>query len=1023
MPRPVFDIEQYELRGTLPEVYTEAQKKALNETLARVNGQVDWTAQLLGFNGPNYWGRPNPKSDGTYNWTGLVETMHEKRQMQVGTYGVFNKNLEYSEWPAPLNREHINASGDAAFHLFEQDDLTKISVLGQGEECDYMHEPAVFGGGSYVFDADLEVQGKELDVEQYLTIDKFIEHERTWTRVLVRSEAVGGTLEIRRQGSSAGFCPLEILHWHDISDWKAETTRDLFIGLWGNKGSAVSFDFSFDALDLHGLNESHSVVLTEGKYSLTPEELLEKAGLSTTFWTEINSEEFSFKVRGCSTPFPVLPVYINEPYAGFPWTPSYIEDGLEFMHCDSNCDYTIIGRQFLTKADDHDNGDYESFCDSDPNAYTDCVEQIIPITNFLDNGTFEDEIPAAELKDEGEYDRNPWRTLERFEFELIQKTDCANFDPPCLEWVFDMALDNGEMENSALLQTQFGILFDAGTLENPSTLDCELDNGDLETPLPRPGNREDSGEYDRRLNYFHPCYVPEIEVPEPLINAINSGGPWATLSEGEYDKYDYSDYREGSTSSDCVEDGQWAGWDDGEYDEQVEPNCDFAYDTLHDGEIYQVLYKAPEWTDCEIDNLGWGENIYGPDPDVYTGPQIIDMGEIPYDFAFACGEADGDVYPQAYNPIDCDCSTECCFIDQGEYGAFTEVACNKIDGEILDPVTGREPNSSVELCAEKCPEVTYCASDILYINLTDEVFGNMPRKMRPDLRNAFTPLRLWKDRVLTSINRVPNAELTDHNFLVADQNNGATPEDSYRHFVRLPLEYVRDGKEWNRAVSVCDNMSYFSTPSKLQGTIDPPRSLSPRLYAEGFENAKDYEVFYEEDFLVSSISADTTEVAPGFEDSGVFAEEDSSLPFIHAIVTDYEPLEHRIPDVKGEWKGSYYVLGVNAYRTGHVSQDLATYALIQLETQEYPTYDFSIIKKPNIQFPNESGVASMKNYVVSYAYFAADYSASDDPVFDLDKAQCWRESSLDCLETTADGEACQNREFQTQTQYILHPTT
>ena len=29
MPRPIFDIEQYELRGIKPEVFTDAQKKAL----------------------------------------------------------------------------------------------------------------------------------------------------------------------------------------------------------------------------------------------------------------------------------------------------------------------------------------------------------------------------------------------------------------------------------------------------------------------------------------------------------------------------------------------------------------------------------------------------------------------------------------------------------------------------------------------------------------------------------------------------------------------------------------------------------------------------------------------------------------------------------------------------------------------------------------------------------------------------------------------------------------------------------
>ena len=67
MPRPVFDINEYELRGLLPDVYTEEQKALLNKTLARANGQIDWAAQLLGYNGPKYWGRPNQKKDGSYN--------------------------------------------------------------------------------------------------------------------------------------------------------------------------------------------------------------------------------------------------------------------------------------------------------------------------------------------------------------------------------------------------------------------------------------------------------------------------------------------------------------------------------------------------------------------------------------------------------------------------------------------------------------------------------------------------------------------------------------------------------------------------------------------------------------------------------------------------------------------------------------------------------------------------------------------------------------------------------------------
>ena len=51
MPRPIFDVEQYELRGIEPEVFTEDQRKAVQKALSRVHGQTDWTVQLPGYNG------------------------------------------------------------------------------------------------------------------------------------------------------------------------------------------------------------------------------------------------------------------------------------------------------------------------------------------------------------------------------------------------------------------------------------------------------------------------------------------------------------------------------------------------------------------------------------------------------------------------------------------------------------------------------------------------------------------------------------------------------------------------------------------------------------------------------------------------------------------------------------------------------------------------------------------------------------------------------------------------------------
>ena len=989
MPRPIFDVEQYELRGLTPEVYTDSQKKALNETLARVNGQVDWTAQLLGFNGPKYWGRPSPKADGTYNWTGLVETMGEKRQMQVGAYGVFNKDLPYEQWPAPFNRTKIGASGDIGLHIFERDDQTIVSPMGQGEGIDYMHELAIFAGGSYVFDCELEIEYRLIDPNQHVTVKTFIENENTWTRLTINSQALGGTILIREKDSEAMPCPLELIHWEDISDWTSESTQDQFIGLWGNKGAAVSFDFSFDALDLHGNDEIHSLALTTGVYTLTVSELMAKVGWKDSFWTGVDASKFSFKVGDCPTPFPVVPPYINEPYQGWPWEPIYTEDGLEFMRCEENCNYTIVGRQYLSDVDDHDNGEYESFCSNSgyfPDGFSDCVEQIIPVQPSDDNGTLEDVLPPIGRIDEGEYDRIPWRKLDHFEFELIPKTDCPGLDLPCFEWVVDPLLDNGRDD-------QF--------IPSPY---YQIDN-DITNP-------------------------PEAIA---FIAEFIPGGPGATVDEGIYDKFgqSYLDYLPGSDSAGCV-DGEWLGYDDGIYDEQVEPYCDEDPHTLYyDGGLYKTPLVLPDYSACDCtnlacwaDNLVYGENPYGPGP-VYQGPEKADMGvyvsiELPL-----CTYVDGGVGPLVdYDAPDCDASVMCCDVDNSLYGGMGELICNKVDGKIYSLENGRPADEPIPPIPfqDKCPEYDLCPYDMLYINMS-EVFELMSQSLRPSMHNALTPLRLWKDRVLTNIDEIPNEDLTDHNFLVADANNGSTPEDSYRHFVRLPIEYERNGKEWNRSAAVCDNMSYFSTPSKISPTLDEPRTIKPALYSEVYRDAvKDYEIFYDEDFIYSVITSDTENVQPGFEDSGVFKEEEVELPFKRAVTTFYDPIESRIPYENGEWKGDYYVLGVNGNRTGHISTDVASYALVdRIVPEEYPVFDFSIIKMPNVQFPSDSGLSPMRDYSVSYAYFAADYSAADDPVFDPNKPQCWRRTVIDCLQKTPDNEDCEVFQLETQTQYILHP--
>ena len=80
--------------------------------------------------------------------------------------------------------------------------------------------------------------------------------------------------------------------------------------------------------------------------------------------------------------------------------------------------------------------------------------------------------------------------------------------------------------------------------------------------------------------------------------------------------------------------------------------------------------------------------------------------------------------------------------------------------------------------------------------------------------------------------------------------------------------------------------------------------------------------------------------------------------------------------------------------------------------------DASTVLVPNIEFPDDPDQASFANYVVCYAYFVADMSASDDPVFDPENWICHRNKAIcepvidDELIATQDGTLMLTQNFE-----------
>lgn len=992
MPRPIFDVEQYELRGKKPPIYNSAQQLELNKALGRAEGQIDWTAQLLGFNGPNYWGRANPKSDYSYNFVGLPETMDEKRQMQTGAFGVYNKDKDYEEWPAPFNRSDIKASADTFFHIWESGTRTILSPLGQGEDINYLQDPTLIVGGSYVFDAVIEVEvllgGDQSERDSTVHIEPYYGDDYLGTRVTLK-RAVDGSIVVKRKYAEEDVdgLALQTVSWYDISDWDPTEVYRQFIGCWGNKGNQIATDFLFDSLSLHGADEHYSVRQIPQLHEYTISELLNRVGLEPTGWTGLHPEKFVFRVEGCDIDFvpvhPVLRLGVGNPWYGNAyWTPHYIDDRVAMDECQPDCNTWAKGWQ-LFEDEHYDNGDFAAFLglpavenfDNDTFANAPQTEFLVddfeynndgipnwdpkdevaegyfnrnPIANdpsdpdpfpwnwpvkYLTDATF-DELETAEqngitfeLVDEGIYDRMPFSGITGFQFTWEALTGAAIINPPCLTWVFDSALDNGEIEN---------------------------------------------------VPYFNVIPPYDLNGDEWQY----SDGPWATANDGEYDEVEklfqlVSDTAENACNPDII----WDGFDDGEFDEWEN--------------VCECVEQPPDPLDTAL-----CRNPGCPEEDEET-----------------C-TSDGGLYTFLGPPVyfdECDCAVECCLVDN----------------ELFDPLTGAYlgpdlANGSIFtafcLPADPPPIITFCDPERLkWLRLWE--FSEVYSDLQPSVNNAFKQLRVWNNHVLTVTDEVPAVKGFHEyrNFLTADTNRGTNPEDSYRHHIRMPIEYVRNGKEWSRATQICDNQHYFSSPDKFNQVDLRDEDPEPRIYDliyrdDPNENQK---AIYHEDYLISETYEDFSEASQGAYESAVIVNEaPRQIPYSYGSVTDYDHFAFRKYNLDGTRKGDYYRMGQNDVLTGHITTDLENVAVLPFEG---PTYDASPINVPNITFPDDPARNVIeKNYVVSYAYFAADFSATEEAVFDPTTTHCWRNPLID--QDIEKNGVCTYSPLESNTAYLLHPT-
>jgi hypothetical protein len=285
-------------------------------------------------------------------------------------------------------------------------------------------------------------------------------------------------------------------------------------------------------------------------------------------------------------------------------------------------------------------------------------------------------------------------------------------------------------------------------------------------------------------------------------------------------------------------------------------------------------------------------------------------------------------------------------------------------------------------------------------DVTDLVFSGVTYYLSPNVYDAETPLRLWKAQDLQVADTV--AHLAEDNYinpLLADLNNGPGPENWEKYFVRMPLDYERNGAIWQKVALTCQNFAYFGSSVEPEQMRCPPEDDLPAIYEELFlydQPVPDYTYVYSEAYWYSNIGYfNNTEVGSYFN-SGVFPATDQEFDeFNEAQLINYDPYHNRLAILDapvgegyGNWEGTYVNINPCIPLTGFLSRDLMSRAV---EIVQAPVWDASIYKyPPTCENEAASYNVDANHYKIGYAYFTADASAAEDAFFDISQEAAWR---------------------------------
>jgi hypothetical protein len=943
---PAFSVSDFELRGYTNPWLTVTQSEEVTDTEDRVNAQLDFLAQMLGWNGPNYWAN-------------LANTVDQKRQLLGGTFGVYNgyvipRIYEIRNWdnkividrvqfvepgrptsvsriaigdlvytpqsvevegdkyvisigelsqeffdliesgeplradiptyrPAPFYRPAIGASGDYSF-VCGYDDSSLVLYPGYDTEKQFpIKFPIIFTGATYYFDQPVYVQFPSTNFNIVPSYDPDL--EKWYFSIPVNPESVDSGLEATlvwpyagNSGTISAELEVKVQPWVDPSDWGTIRTLDNFLGVWGNKGGDLPFNFVFDALGIHGFNEQNSVYLPPVERELAFNDIVNYVYYQKTTISELAPGAANLGDLWWNGVTGTLSV----------WLPS-----------DSGCgswveiDYRQSPRQ--VPAPQVVYPDVATFQAQSPLLSVGTIVRIEDITglSISDNvlgvqGTLTSSGYLVLHRDSN----SPYWTADEFGY--------AN--------VLDFEVD------ASLLPFKTPVkIFDSTGL-GPSGTGYKVNNLSITI----------SGDYEVLLMKYYTNETWEI-YPDSILKYIAYSALLGGPLQGE----------------------MW--WDFINSD----PNTRAA-----------AIYYQSAWVNVNTHpQSGIPAPVLDLDVVLFYCDGVLVSDGVPYvtdnySFTLTSDPANGK-YSVSYSPRT--------FLGQAQLPTVT----------ISDALT------------------TVYRADV-----TNLVFSGITYYMSPNVYDAETPLRIWKAQdlqVAETLNHL--AEDNYINPLLADLNNGPGPENWEKFFVRLPLDYGRNGEEWQKVALVCQDFAYWGSSVDPEQMRCPPEDDTPAIYEELFlygDPIPDYTYVYSEPYLYSNIAYFNSVEGGQYRNSGVFPASDVEFDeFSEAQLIEYDPLHARQADVTspvnkgyGNWLGQYVNINPCVPLTGFFTTDLLNRGV---EPVAAPVWDASIYKfAPTCENAQASYSVDANHYKIGYSYFVADASSAEDAFFDISQEAAWR---------------------------------